>query len=570
MSFKTQNAKIEESLITNNVVSVPVLTTTSQDGNLQLDPTSNLIHIISGSASNFKVNLPDATQCEVGLTFEIFNKSSRAIEIRHHSGSVIAVISPESSYRVCLFNTNTEDGEWGIFSPVAVSPFDDMREPTGVVDRSQSVMSFDPVTRTFKIEPTGDNFKVYIRGRKMLISTALEYIIPNTSGSYFFYINDNHELDVLTTFDTSLLDSLVYVAYVLWDAVDSQVVAFSEERHGITMDGSTHGYLHSTRGTQLISGGSISFVGVEGTGNNASDAQIGITNSIIADEDIRITITHSNTPTADFEQVLSPVAKIPLYYRGSSGTWRKLAATDYPVRSGIARAQYNLFSAGSWSLADASEGHYIATFVFATNNINEPVVGVIGQEQYASIIEAKNSATWESLAVGQLPMQEMKLLHRVIFQTSINYTNAVKAAIRDVSDFRYVVDRSISSISSDHGSINYSIISATNTISTTSTTFVLDTDLSVTPQAGTWLALVSASVSNSNNERQSVIALAKNGIVDSNSERQMSGRGSTNFFEVSTFAYFTVSGTDPIALYYRAVQNTASLSIRSLTLIRVM
>ena len=53
--------------------------------------------------------------------------------------------------------------------------FQDMKEPTGHVDRSESRILFDNGTRTFTIEPntpTSTEFNYYIHGTKHTIATA--------------------------------------------------------------------------------------------------------------------------------------------------------------------------------------------------------------------------------------------------------------------------------------------------------------------------------------------------------------------------------------------------------------
>lgn len=324
--------------------------------------------------------------------------------------------------------------------------FVDEKEPTGHVDSTQSAISFNSSTRTFSISPVGSHFDIYIQGVKQSISSTLSVTIPNTTGSYFIFINNLGQLNYQATFTPSLLNSVAYTAYIYWNAAINQLVTFGEERHGITMDSATHGYLHTSRGTQLISGAAIGYT-TNGSGASNADAQVSISDAQVRDEDILANIRHSSSPSANFEQVLSPVAKIPVYYRSGSA-WVRDTATDYPLKQGSVRAQYNLNTNGSWSLVDASaNGKFLVSYVFVSTDVNYPVFAILGQDQYASLSDAQARASWSNVSFGDLPAQELKLCHIVIYETSSAFSNAPKAAIRYVSDVRFGVDREVSAVS---------------------------------------------------------------------------------------------------------------------------
>jgi hypothetical protein len=318
------------------------------------------------------------------------------------------------------------------------------KEPTGFPNRTDSTISFDPGTRTFTIAPTGPQYDVFVKGKKVSISSTQTSIIPDVSQPNYFFLDESGVLQTTTVFDVSLLSDFAYIAYVVWDAASGAVVTFAEERHGIVMDAATHAYMHVTRGTQLYRGGSIDVL-VDNGGTDNLSAQVGYTNMTIADEDIVIDVIHSGAPSAPFEQVLNKPARIPLFYRdGASGVWRRLTTTNYPIKFGTLRSQYNQLSGGTWSLQDISEGYFGATFLFATTDIGSPVVGFIGQGQAQTLAEAELLLTWDNIDFGTLPFQEFKLLHRIIYNTSSAYTNAVKSEISKVTDYRFGIDRGIS------------------------------------------------------------------------------------------------------------------------------
>lgn len=333
--------------------------------------------------------------------------------------------------------------------------FVDTNEPTGFVDRSQSTLTFDNSTRTLTISPVSGSYFIYIKGVKIEINAPLSLQIPNTSGSYFFYINASKQLNYLTTFSTTLFSDSAYVAYVLWDTVDSKAITFAEERHGIILDSATHSYLHTTRGTQLLSGFSMGFT-TTGIGDSNADAQISLSDGAVADEDIRVSIVNNASPSQPHQQVLFPVAKIPVYYRDGSA-WRKTVATDYPLVTGVNRAKYNKNTAGVWSLEEAPlDKRVLVSYIFATTNLVEPIIALLGQDEYKDIAEAETKAAWSSISFGDLPVQEIKFLYLVIYETDSAFTNASKCAIREVKDYRFGIDREVSatSLNTDHSNLS--------------------------------------------------------------------------------------------------------------------
>jgi len=331
------------------------------------------------------------------------------------------------------------------------------KEPTGFVNRTDSVISFNESTREFSISPTVDSYDIYIQGKKLTISETLTLTISDTDQANFFYIDGTGQLGVLNAFNPSLFETSAYVSYLLWDAEDNKAIVFAEERHGIVMDSATHSYLHTTRGSQLNSGGAIS-ASLNGDGSLDSHAQIGLSNMVFSDEDIRININHSAAPSLPHQQILENPAELPIYYRsGASGLWKEVVPTAFPIKFGTTRAQYNEFTGTTWQLTDASaDDKYLVSFVFATNNFIDPVIVILGQNQYDDLATAKAEGKWDSINFGTMPFQEFKLLYRLIYKTSSTLTNTVKSTIVEATDLRFGADREISTVPviTDHGNLS--------------------------------------------------------------------------------------------------------------------
>jgi hypothetical protein len=306
-------------------------------------------------------------------------------------------------------------------------------EPMGHEDRTQSTISFNNGSRQFTIAPASTSHTVWCAGKRHIKSVSETITIDNTSGIYYIYYDSNAVLRSKTSFFD--LATETPVAYIYWNAVDSAASFFADERHGITMDWQTHEYLHRTRGAAIASGFGISGYILGGTGDLDSHAQVDIADGVFFDEDMEISITHSATPAANsFEQVLQGAAQIPMLYRTNS-LFHKLAATDFPVAMGSSRAAYNLNTAGTWSLVDIDSNKYGVTYIVATNNINSPILGIVGQAQYSSI-GAAEAAVYSDLELTGLPIYELRLLYKLVYQTANAYANTPKTRLISVIDLR--------------------------------------------------------------------------------------------------------------------------------------
>jgi len=302
-------------------------------------------------------------------------------------------------------------------------------EPTGFAERTSSSLAFDNGTR--KLTLTASSSLVYRHGAVSSLTGAYECIIPNTDGNHYIYVTGVGGTPSLTS-TTSWDNSLMYeplVAIVGWDATNSKSVYVQDERHGYIMSGATHSVLHNVFGASWKSGVSIGDVSAEGTGNDATDAEFSYSSGVIYDEDIRFTVAEDTLP-----------AQIPIFYLTGAGVWRKKDADNYPViYAGTVgadyagtRLPYNLYSGGTWSLAEVTSGRYVLVHYFISPDITHPVFGIVGQDTYTSVISAREAASTEisSISTVGLPMSEVVPLATVIWQTSDSYGNTPKARIR--------------------------------------------------------------------------------------------------------------------------------------------
>lgn len=309
-------------------------------------------------------------------------------------------------------------------------------EPTGFPNRDDSTIAFDNGTRTLTVAPTGSQFEYYVRGVKYTYSVAQTVSIDDTEGLWHFYF-DGYQLKTSQSFTSDIFLNSAYVAILYWNASENETVYFGEERHGLTMDGATHRYLHNLNGAVYINGLGLGDFTVDEDGSNNSHAHFSVADGTIYDEDIVHSIA-DGTP-----QDLSTVANLPVLYRlGAAGNWRKKTADTFPViYPGTVPTYdltntllaYNDFDGTTWSLQEVGNGNYVLVHVLATNDRNTPVVAILGTNEYGNKNEASDGARTELASLTGLPFAELVPLGTVIFETSNGYTNTVKARIVSVA-----------------------------------------------------------------------------------------------------------------------------------------
>jgi hypothetical protein len=326
-------------------------------------------------------------------------------------------------------------------------------EPMGHEDKSESTISFNEGTRTFSIAPVSTFFTVWCAGKRF-VKTGTETVeIPDTSGLYYIYFNSSGVLSYRT--DYFVWDEDAPTAYVYWNEVDNKAYFFADERHGITLDWATHEYLHRTRGAAIANGFGANNYIINGNGSLDSHAKLDIANGTFFDEDLQVDISHSATPTPNtWEQVLQGNAEIPVFYR-LNNHWTKDVATEFPLKQGASRPQYNLNTAGTWSATDIANNRFGVSWIIATNNLNEPIIAVLGQGSYTDNGSAE-AEFYGSLNLDGFPIVEFRPLYKIIYECKDSYSNTPSASFTSIVDLRSVIaaDQGIGTTAvSDHGSM---------------------------------------------------------------------------------------------------------------------
>lgn len=309
----------------------------------------------------------------------------------------------------------------------------DTGEPMGHVNRLESSITFNNSTRTFTISPVGAYFNIYTRGVKRTITQSCSVTIPNTTDLYYIYFDTDGILQYRTQFFDWPNDCMT--AYVYWNSDISSAPFVADERHGIILDWQTHEYLHRTRGAAFANGFTASNYILNGDGSLATHCELDLTGGTFFDEDLQVDIVHSNTPSPNtWEQDLQGPAKIPIFYHYGTA-WRIDSPTNYPLKMGATRPVYNYRNNGTWSVQDIQSNKFGVTMILATNNINYPVIGIIGQQVYDTIGLAQ-ALDYNELNLEGFPVVELRPLYRIIYQVKDTFTNAVKSALVEVKDLR--------------------------------------------------------------------------------------------------------------------------------------
>lgn len=301
--------------------------------------------------------------------------------------------------------------------------YEAFREPTGFLNNTDSVISFDDSTRTLSISAVGSTFTYYISGAKIDITTTKTCQIPDVEGKHMIYFARDNELHSVheDDFTTPYFWTYAFVAYIYWDASNNKAIYFGDERHGTVMDGSTHAYLHYTRGLQWASGLGLNNLNVSGGDTNDS-AVIGYSAGRVIDEDLDHDIA------AD-----TPSASVPVFYKvDSDGKWRRDDPTYFPVKmSSGTRPAYNQYTGGIWTQTEVASNKYFLMHIYATNDVNYPVIAIQGEEEYLTKTSAKDGATNEISEIQTigLPVEEFTAIATLLYQTKDSFGNDIKAIL---------------------------------------------------------------------------------------------------------------------------------------------
>jgi hypothetical protein len=419
-------------------------------GNYASSSHSHIISDVSGLQLALDEKQPSGNYAASSHT----HTSSSITDFNSSVSGLLPVKDITAGYDISITNTS---GTYSIASTNLVHI--DGKQPHGFVNRTDSVISLSG--NIFTIAPTGASYAIYNNGLK-IIKTAPESItIPSgiTQINYIHFNSDTTAIDNKTTgfdFTTDLP-----IAFISWNGSISpsgQMTFFAEERHGINMDARTQQWIHNTFGAQYINGLSIGNYVLGGNGSSNTHATFAISNGTIYQEDIQIDITDTTDVNLPFGQELNPIAQIPIYYHeGNTGQWVKSIPNDYAMAYGANGPKYNLLTGSTWTVENVHSGsqtRYFAVWILATNQLDNPIISILGQRVDNTLNAAENNNSWSDVNLTNLPLNEVQILYRLIYAGDADYTNTPKAKLMSILDLRTAsIVNTVGTPQNDHGSL---------------------------------------------------------------------------------------------------------------------
>lgn len=309
----------------------------------------------------------------------------------------------------------------------------------GFATRGTSTITFTDGTRTLSIQPTATDFEYWFEGEKFT-TTGDTVVITDVDGVHYVY----YDGDTLTSTANptagqadTIIRTKTLVSVVYWNTTDlNEGIYVGDERHGMSMSPDTHAYLHYINGLAYLSGLALNTIAADENGNLDAHAQFGVDAGAVSDEDLYVSISAVTSTTG-----------LPIYYMlGSGPRWYRYTNAGFSVRTSdgtsATRLAYNQFTGGAWQLTEVPSGDFVLCHVFATTEKDNPMIAIMGQETYSTIVAARAGADAEinELVLNDILFPESRPIGTLIFQTNLSYTNAVNARIRTTSDGDDYVD----------------------------------------------------------------------------------------------------------------------------------
>jgi hypothetical protein len=293
-------------------------------------------------------------------------------------------------------------------------------EPNGFPDRTQVTVSWDDVTRTLTISPVGADYVVWSNGTKFTKNTTLTVTISNTDGNHWIYFDDAGNLVERNTFTADLILRWGLVSILYWDLANLKTVPDAQtETHGADWPPEIHLQQHVTVGVRFQDG-------LEVTVDSEQDGSL--------DAHIEVATTVGHTWDEDIQHTFNARAatdSIPIMYRVSADGWSYTTSPGPIVLTGgTGLATFNEFTGTVWQQTEMTDGTFGVAYLYAmpSHTMAKKLIIIQGQAQYISQADAGVAAS-NVPQLGVLPLNEMKLIAAITFETNSGYTNSVKSRV---------------------------------------------------------------------------------------------------------------------------------------------
>lgn len=166
------------------LITTPTFTTTSLNGSLNLADSSSSVHFITGTATGFSVVFPNATTLDLGVNYEIYNRSSSSVTLKYFDGTTIGILSPESVSSLILQDNSTSRGE---YSPFTV----EVAQAAGITNYNTTSTTAFTTTATNTYQQITDFVVTPTAGKYSIIFNCSAISTNNNSENYVALYRDN-------------------------------------------------------------------------------------------------------------------------------------------------------------------------------------------------------------------------------------------------------------------------------------------------------------------------------------------------------------------------------------------
>ncbi len=270
---------------------------------------------------------------------------------------------------------------------VWISSSKNQQKFNGLEPKSAFTLSYDAVGRTLTVTCSSDAV-AWVGGKDFKCTTETTTAHADVTGTYYFYYNTSGILSISTTPWT--LGSTAPLALVYYNATTKKGILYDERHPGFSgMPDATHANLHLTRGTQILSGFSISSYTLNASGYENLSYQV--ESGVLADEDLYTTLPtlNNNGPYRVF------------WRTGSSVEWAWSDTSVTGILDNGTNIYFNEFTGSVWQLSPITTNDtFVNYYVFAMPTISgyPGIVVIMGQSTYSSLSEAQAEDPSSSLA----------------------------------------------------------------------------------------------------------------------------------------------------------------------------
>lgn len=308
-------------------------------------------------------------------------------------------------------------------------------------------VSFDPLSRTCTITPTGSVFRYTVGNTSYSSGTVTSPAAPFADGGMFFYFRASDGTFWATNTAWGITSGDAQVLYVLYNTLTTNYTYTVLETHGVNISDSLHDYLHKTRGAVWASGITIANNAVDTLASaaaNGSNTCIAVTDSgVFYDEDI----VHPTTARGTSANATNTAGYFPIMYK-TNGVWNRVAPSYFPFMFSGDTPQYVTASGVPTAVGEDQTFVY---WMIAAGGIDGTNLYLVPHPfTYGSTALADTGATLANLSdtLGGFPSAEILVCYRLIFNhnavvptanpVSVKYTK-----LRKVDDYRRIASAQI-------------------------------------------------------------------------------------------------------------------------------